>query len=263
MNHVFISPHPDDVIASCGGTIAIFKDLGRFSIIYTMFSAYVDPPYSQEATELHLLWGIPKDVVQMRRDEDRAATAKLGIPIYVGYQPDSLYRRDKDGNWLYGNEGDIFNNLHKEAEYQINYFYNVFQNLFKKMNHIIYVPLGIGNHVDHIIAFKIGYRLFKDGYKVRFYEDFPYSNKSELRKERIMRFPNWTYDLVIFNEKHLKMKIEAFSQYKSQISMLFGDFKAMSQQFYDWSKDALQNKNMLFGERFWIPRERRYNYGPK
>jgi len=254
-DHIFISPHSDDAIASCGGTIAMLKNKGEYPVIYTMFSAQVVPPYSQEAIELHFLWGNPKNVSQMRRNEDICAAAKLGIPIYFGNQPDALYRLDSKGHWMYPKEGDIFNSIHKEDSFQINYFYELFRKIFRKSkDNIIYIPLGVGNHVDHIIAFRVGYKLFKDGYNVLFYEDFPYSKVTKLYEEKRRELSDWTYKVVTFNEKHLKRKIEAFSRYKSQIPMLFDNFMRMRHEVCEWSKNAVESENMVFGERFWVPR---------
>jgi hypothetical protein len=87
----------------------------------------------------------------------------LGIPTSFGDQLDAIYRRDKQGNWIYGNDGEVLDRLHPQDRLLIKHFETVFQNSFTESHDVLYVPLAIGNHVDHVIAFEVGRRLLGKG----------------------------------------------------------------------------------------------------
>ncbi len=112
MKHVFLFPHLDDAIACCGGTIAKLVSAGEKVIIHNLFSAIADPPFSSVAIKLHELWGNPHDVIRVRRSEDKAAAAQLGVLVHFEDLTDSIYRKDQRGNWMYGADKAIFGPRH-------------------------------------------------------------------------------------------------------------------------------------------------------
>ena len=81
---IFISPHPDDAVYSCGGFIWEQLADGEKVEIWTLFAA--DPPKdgsSAYAQELHARWKTGQNAMAVRRSEDRAACAGVGASLPV------------------------------------------------------------------------------------------------------------------------------------------------------------------------------------
>lgn len=95
-----VSPHLDDAVLSFGGRLAQLAAAGTRVLIYTVFTATPEPPYSPAAVEFHTLWDLPGDPVAPRRAEDTRALAILGATPLHGPFLDAIYRRDEQGGWL-------------------------------------------------------------------------------------------------------------------------------------------------------------------
>ena len=82
MKWIYISPHLDDAVFSCGGTIWEQICRGEAVEIWTMCAG--DPPpglLTPFAETLHQRWGTGFDSLAERRTEDYAAAAVLGASI--------------------------------------------------------------------------------------------------------------------------------------------------------------------------------------
>lgn len=251
MQHIFLSPHLDDVIASCGGTISqIVKERSESVTIFNLFAGEVEPPYSSNARYLHELWGNPPNIVRLRRAEDLAAATRLGASVHFEDIPELLYRKRKDGCWMLKNREDKWKTPDIEDEALIPHLTKKILDLIDPGESCIYAPLSIGNHVDHRLAFEVGRLLTQKQYKVIFYEDFPYASDENMYNERMSSFANWKSYIVRFKEQHLLSKIEACSYYHTQISMLFENIQEARIAFIEFSK-KVSGVEGLFGERYW------------
>jgi len=250
ITHVFFSPHMDDAIGSCGGTIAKLTKAGSRVFIYNMFSGRSTPPYSPVAIDLHSQWGNPKDVVGLRRSEDQAACTKIGAKVHFENIPDAIYRNTRSGKWMYGNDDDIFKDRHKDDEKLVTYFVKRIRRYLSNYTATrLYFPLGIGNHVDHRLAYDIGLLLKADNFTVWFYEDFPYTKSKDTVPIRFASGDWYSYSVPLsLNE--MDAKICAFNYYLSQISMLFGTPEKMRDAIIKFSKEYARDE-VEFAERFW------------
>jgi LmbE family N-acetylglucosaminyl deacetylase len=90
---VFLSPHLDDVVLSCGATVAGLVECGVDSRILTIFAGLPDPEnHFDLARAFHEMCALEDDAVATRQEEDRAAAAILGAsPVHVNLL-DCLYR---------------------------------------------------------------------------------------------------------------------------------------------------------------------------
>src|SRR5438270_5906830 len=114
MRHLFLSPHLDDAVLSCGGTIATLVDAGDEVTVLTLFAGSAAPPYAPVADYLHELWGNPPDAVALRRAEDAAAVIRLGAtPLYEDV-PDAIYRKDREGRSMYERRGEVLGSPHPD-----------------------------------------------------------------------------------------------------------------------------------------------------
>lgn len=201
-HHIFLSPHLDDVILSCGGTLAqlVAQQPKQQINILTIFAGIpsfenndkndenennetdVEPEknLSTFAKLQHSQWGTLEQAYLARQAEDKAALAFYKLkPTWLPFL-DCIYR-GLQTKWYYTSDEDIFGSIHPE-EYQLPLqIAEVIQNYITDMtnqaknNHIIlYAPLTIGNHVDHQLTFLAVLQLIKYGYTIYFYEDYPY-----------------------------------------------------------------------------------------
>jgi LmbE family N-acetylglucosaminyl deacetylase len=251
MDHIFFSPHADDAVASCGGTIAQLVMGGKEVSIRTLFCGEAAPPFSPAAEEFHRLWGDPKNVTRLRRAEDEAAAARLGALLCFGDIPEAIYRRDQRGDWLYKEAAQIFSARWPQEDELVPKLIREARECFKLSEARLYFPLGVGCHVDHLVVFAAGQTLLREGFDVVFYEDFPYAFKSSERQQRLVALPNLNCVTVGLHEREMLAKVEAFSYYRSQIPMLFGTYHNMAVEFLDYAK-SVSGPDHLFGERFWF-----------
>src|SRR5258708_37111056 len=105
---IFLSPHFDDIVLSCGGVAARLSRMGARCISITIFTAPAPEgeTLSPFAMGMHDEWersggGSAKAVNEVRRDEERAAMRLLNLETVWLDLPDAPYRRGPDGRYLY------------------------------------------------------------------------------------------------------------------------------------------------------------------
>lgn len=210
--YVFISPHFDDAIGSCGCFLHQLSSQHHNVDVVTLFGGSESYNLSPLAKELHALWGID-NAAEYRREENKQACLIIGAnPVDLDI-PEALYR-DNNGIWLYPELESIFgtvdefdSSLHKSIA-------DTLMECYSKDTHFVF-PFGVGHHVDHMIAKRAGLILYTCGFDVSFYHDFSYS---EILVDNLF-LPNNKY----FTEEDLLCKKRAMGAYTSQLDMLFGE----------------------------------------
>lgn len=174
MNIIFLSPHLDDAVLSCG---AILHDLAHKQHhkveVWTLFSGDIPPgPLSPFAAELHQRWNAGMEAPKARRAEDKLACERLGAEPRYWMYPDCIYRnRQGTTEPLIVQNEDLFT-LRVEEESTL------LQELKKKLSQslpadcLLVLPLGVGGHIDHLITRVVGESLTQTP---NYYADFPYS----------------------------------------------------------------------------------------
>lgn len=179
---LFISPHLDDAILSAGGLINYLKNRKKIKTV-TVFT---------EGDKLFL----------KRRIEDINVCHYLGIEyLHLGFM-DILWR-------------DILNS--KKERILVKAITNKLKKIIQNnKDAVIFAPLSIGDHIDHIIINKI----CRDNYtNVIYWEDYPYNLKSNISAEFIKK-----NNLSCFEyKKNIFIKEKLIKFYNSQIFSLFGD----------------------------------------
>ena len=252
MHFLFISPHLDDTVFSCGAYIGKLCALGYPVSVLTIFSGSPAGNLSVLASMLHLEWGLPKDATEFRREEDRQALAVLGgKALHAGFL-DSIYRRDAEsGKPIYrrlkeilGQETVQETQLVKEIAL---YLAGVLQE--GTYNHT-FVPLGLGGHVDHLIT-HAAMRLVMErrtDTQFHFYEDLPYAISDAPEGERMI---GKRYYFCTQSEGS-SQKYNAMAKYVSQIKSVRYpggiDIDAIVRYGMDF-----ENKPGVFAERVWYP----------
>lgn len=171
---LFLSPHYDDVVLSCGALVAQLADAGRAPVMVTVFgSEIVHEMVGDFAAWKHHRWGMddPDEVLAVRRAEDAAAAAVLGCEVRWLGLPDAIYRGER-----YTSDAALFGTLMPEELELAAHLADEITALPEwRPGTRVFVPLAAGNHVDHQLAFEVGRALAERGEAVFAYEDVPYA----------------------------------------------------------------------------------------
>jgi LmbE family N-acetylglucosaminyl deacetylase len=258
--HVYLSPHLDDAVLSCGGLIHQQVMAGQRPLVITLFAGR--PPtgvgLSVFAQSQHARWGDPGDIIATRWAEDQAALAALGADYLRLDYPDCIYRGQEhisepvpDGRsrWLYASEDAIFGQVHPTEEALPAELADTLTEFIPLGDDVtLYAPLTVGNHVDHQLAFAAALFLRAQGWQIRLYEDYPYAETEGAVSGALAArgLERWQMTTVPLTEDDLTAKVEAIACYESQLEVLFGSPQAMPGRVRGYATG-------VGGERLWQP----------
>ncbi len=225
MTHLFLSPHYDDAIYSCGGTIHQLTQQGQQVIIFTLMAGSpVDPaPDTPIVRDVHQRWQAGADPVQTRRAEDQQAATLLGARTLYNELPDCIYRTSGTMP-LYPTTASIFGHVHidDDALLRLRGLGLAFDGLSR-----LYAPLGVGNHVDHQLVRDWALSLKRETPELdlMLYADYPYSADLQAVQNALAYYDATLLqaDPVSLSEADLQAKISAMQAYKTQLSTFWGD----------------------------------------
>ncbi len=240
-NPVFIAPHFDDVALSCGATVAMLAREAS-PLIVTVFAKNPDTvnDLSGFARCQHSRWKLDDlQVVENRTSEDECATRAMGervrrlsLDFADAIYRDAYYQSDER---LFGTIPDFDRDISAA----------IARELASIEASSFYVPLAIGNHVDHQLVFEAGRILAGQGLEVRAYEDLPYALNSPLPD---VGKSQQTSQIVELDEEAFERKWSAISCYTSQLPVIFRDVETPRVQF---ERYAMQIGGGALAERFW------------
>jgi len=165
-----LSPHQDDAGLSLATTIRSAARAGRQVRILNCFTVSLYAPHGSVRTAA--------EIGQLRREEDREFAARAGerieildigmedAPIRLGC-PVSQVRRRRIGGREIEDATRIAAAVRPIA------------------GELLLAPLGLGGHIDHLVAREAALQLAEAGCAVGFYEDLPYA--AELRECCVVR----------------------------------------------------------------------------
>jgi LmbE family N-acetylglucosaminyl deacetylase len=233
MRWIYISPHLDDAILSCGGLIWEQTHAGTQVEIWTVCAGDPpDVPLSPFAEVLHAEWGTGVETPALRREEDKAACRAVGARYRHLSIPDCIYRFAQDGTWLY-NPDNLMGKI-QPADRPLVETVRAFLAAILKPEDTIICPLTVGGHVDHRLA-----RAAAEGLErpLWYYADVPYllDNPSALE--------TFTSDMQAevrpVSEAGLRAWQEGIAAYASQIGMLFENPEKMQEMIQSyWQSSA-------------------------
>jgi LmbE family N-acetylglucosaminyl deacetylase len=201
------------------------------------------------------------EVMAQRRLEDEAFAAFAEASIVFLDLPDAVFRGYEGDEQLLGGPRDDdaapFEILRKE--------------IARLEPQKVYLPLGIGGHVDHQLCRDVGVRLVSEGRRwvmpgpeyagiVTFYEDFPYawwnnfSSLEDLGPSALADLPasvGLTPEYADIGDQ-IERKITGINLYSSQIENLFTSTKEMARQVRAYgAKVAAIRGDGGAAERYW------------
>src|SRR3954447_24044354 len=177
------------------------------------------------------------EVMAARRLEDEAFAAFAEASIVFLDLPDAVFRG-------YADDEELLNAPRADDAAPVDILRREIARLEPQK---LYLPLGIGNHVDHQLCRDVGVRLLADGRRwvmpgpdyagiVTFYEDFPYAWWNDFRTVDDLPsrpFADLPTDVGVISEfaditDQLEKKIMCISLYESQIERLFDGKRQMA-----------------------------------
>jgi LmbE family N-acetylglucosaminyl deacetylase len=216
---VYISPHLDDAVLSCGGVIYRQTSCGDEVVVVTVCGGVPQGDISSEfIQELHTRWGMGEPAIEHRQAEDRRACAMLGARTFHLPIPDAIYRTSVGGEHFYDSEETIFGKIHPEEIHLIDRIARMIAKECEGASRI-YAPMGYGGHIDHRLTRKAVDRL---GIGVWFYRDYPYAIR-EGQVPSDLSVPGGEEILVRLSGDEIVRWAEAVREYRSQLSTFWSD----------------------------------------
>jgi LmbE family N-acetylglucosaminyl deacetylase len=254
--HIYLSPHLDDAVLSCGGAIHHLLAAGHRVQVITIFAGDAGEcdELSPFALEQHGYWGNPPRPLALRRAEDRAALALLGATAQHLDCQDAVYRTAPGGQWIYIDLGTLFGTLHPLDPVDPAALAGQLASLINSDRQaVLYAPLGVGQHIDHQIVHLAARQLLQQGYRLAFYEDYPYAEKPTSTESAVAATGagNWRLEAIPLDTADLVAKVSALGYYRSQMSILFGSAEQMPNRV--WAFAASRSPGMGLAERIWWP----------
>jgi LmbE family N-acetylglucosaminyl deacetylase len=224
---VYISPHLDDAVLSCGGLIWEQVQSGARVQIWTLCAGDPDPrTLSDFAKSLHARWHTGPDAISMRREEDISSCRVLGVQARHFDVPDVIYRwNPHTGEPYVLEDADLSKKIDPAEEELISQLAKELD-MFLDSDVYLVCPLGVGNHLDHQLARQAVERL---DVKRWYYADYPYINANE---ETLLLLipPGVRMEIFPISQSGINAWVEAIAMHRSQISTFWPDLKKMEEE---------------------------------
>lgn len=228
--YLFVSPHYDDAVYSCGGTLHQLSRQGVPVMVVTTMGGFPDKVPITPITEgLHQRWQAGENPVRTRRAEDAEALGRLGTKAkHVLEVPDCVYRTNPHTDEpLYPTEDSLWKHIHPDdwaASWLRTRHFTLDEAVLAQSTRM-YAPLAAGAHVDHLLVRDVALALLPQlqewNIELWLYADYPYIEDATALTEAIASLPSdlhitKTYTMLTADD--VDAKIDAVKDYRSQIS---------------------------------------------
>lgn len=240
---LYLSPHLDDAVLSCGGQLHDLARSGGRVLVVTVMAGDAPAELSPLAAELHRTWSLDSsDVMDARRREDAEACAALGVDFRHLDFTDALYRRDpQSGAPLYPSLGSLFRRRRPEDDALVDEVAGRLAALPEAER--VVAPLGAGRHVDHLLVRSAAERVFGTG-GLELYEDYPYARNPWVVLKTVGWPWRWRARVYPLADVSIAAKCRAIACYGSQLATAFADLDDMERQVRSFAR-------RVGGERLW------------
>lgn len=239
---LYLAPHLDDIVLSCGGMVYQQTQAGQRVLILTLTAG--DPtvtPFSGFADHHHSTWKLdPYEVVAKRRLEDAKACERIGAEWLHWDLMDAIYRvHPHTGAHLYTSNAELFGPYNRAEDAFIAEVAARLATLPSAKQ--VVSPLTIGYHVDHQITRLAAEKCFGDS--LLYYEDYPYV---QTRPGDLTDLTNatWHAQTIPLTPSAITARYEGVLAYASQIDILFGGIAKFRAKLH-------QQITHTGGERLW------------
>mgnify|MGYP000694294208 CR=1 FL=1 len=192
MSCLIISPHLDDAILSLGGFLSLMQNLN--CKVITIFNT---------------AWSIDKDIKEWKSitkknlAEEKKAMRELRCDFKFLNYPEALLRGYIRWNDALDLKKDkkLFEKITRDLLPEVEKYDNIF------------LPRGIGKHVDHLLIREMFTAIPKSQNSIFFYEDLPYSCYEEFEEY------DKEMNILIDISRVINIKTKLLNIYKSQLDM--------------------------------------------
>jgi ubiquinone/menaquinone biosynthesis C-methylase UbiE/LmbE family N-acetylglucosaminyl deacetylase len=235
---IFLSPHFDDAVLSCGALLCWLKSMKKTIYIITIFTQASSKPYSPQA--LSFLEGCHSTnadaLFRQRKNENNDVGERIGATIINLNYTDAAWRKKNGTNtqFVYPNAQTQFSGSIPTLDSGV--LLSVEKAITKtlcdlnKKSFVLFAPLGIGGHIDHVITNTIVNNLKIE--KTIFWEDFPYNTDAKKRANFLSghKALSEVFDI----RTKLEDKNTLIRLYRSQLDLLFpnGKIPVMVEKYY-------------------------------
>jgi len=252
-DQIYISPHLDDAVLSCGGTIATHAANQQRVLVVTVCTGIppADAQRSPFVAHIHALWKLEaEEVLHTRRQEDRQALTQLGADIHWLGLLDAIYRQPE----AYTDNTRLFGRIAPADTLGVAVTAALNELLQQQPQATWHAPLGVGGHVDHQIVYHAAADLARTGAAVAFYEDFPYVYLPDTLDARLRYLAEQgdtfsPHTLTI--DATLTHKIRAIEAYAGQLAAVFAEAGPMPEVVTRYAR-SLHPEAGSYGERIWL-----------
>ena len=230
---VAVSPHLDDSVLSCGALLAYLTPRCDVTVV-TVFTEAAPPPWSLPVRRRLRAVGMDAETLYARRRaEDTAVLTEIGAAaVHLGRR-DAPYRRSGEATarpprrWRMPTHptyptvrfdaarGRI---AAADAGLPVEIGARVSEVVQARGARVIFVPLGIGRHVDHLITRRAAQHLGQDlESRIVYYSDFPYSVTDVPDRGFVRRAALAPYPWLTGRAENAKR----IAEYRTQFAVLF------------------------------------------
>lgn len=257
--HLFLSPHLDDAILSCGGVIHQLTRSGERVIIVTAMGGEPQEPLPESPVVrmIRVRWNSDDFPFRARRAEDAAAAHQLRAQVYHLPLTEAAFRGAANGmgGWiaLYPDYASPFQSIHETDDARL--FLFEMRLPFAEVA-VIYAPLGVDEHVDHRLTREWALVLTgaNDAPTLKFYEEYPQSRSSSALQRALAfhrrHLPTLTLEaeILALADADCAAKFRAMSCYQSHLHVLWNDWVEMERLTRDYMQSVGDGTP---AERFW------------
>ena len=247
---VFVEPHYDDAVFSCGGTISALRAADREVHLVSVFTGAPSRVPSALAQAIHATW--PEDgptaYARRRREAEEVARA-MDVEAHALGIPEVIYR-----NVPLGAIDDIFDpTVPVETDPAVDGVAGRLRDVLAQLRPAALVlPLGIGHHYDHRVVAAAARRLAPrrgEEPAMWWYEDFPYvANPVRADAHREQGPPREGFALVDVT-RTFDDRVRWAAMYEQQFEVLFGTLEQLRSRMYEYAASVGSPDRPH--ERFW------------
>jgi LmbE family N-acetylglucosaminyl deacetylase len=258
---IYLAPHLDDAALSCGGRIFLERQAGLGVLVITVMAGDAPPETKDLPTpiiaDLHTRWELEtnSNPVSVRRDEDREALAILGADVMHWEWPECVYRKDpRTKAYMYPTEASLWGSVHPGDQDLVTQLTQRLASLPLSSDARLYVPLTVGNHVDHHVVRQAAEKWEPSLERLVFYEEYPYAEQPEALALVIENGGEWVEEIIPITQEALDAKAAAVASYHSQISTFYNDTEEIAVRLRAYA--AVTGGGQCCAERYWRRRRR-------
>lgn len=256
--HIYLSPHFDDVVYSCGGTIGIQANAGQSPLVITVFAGVpsAELKLSPFASEIHKIMGFGCDVEELittRRREDASALDCLHADyLWLDYL-DAIYRGNPA---YYTHSRSVCGKINPADMWIEKQLAQDLLMLHERLPDVTwYAPLGVGYHVDHQLVSSAMNHLIRCGVNVKLYEDFPYVGQKHILRRNVLQrrlreLGGNLKPVMVEISESMHLRLQAAEAYASQVELNFCSRELMHKAMKDYTR-SIHPDRRGYTERYW------------